>query len=111
MKEGHVTADRVKEIADKVMSGAVEAAEEAGKDVKDVAHGAFEGAQKGIASAVESVGDKTKAFVREGLAQTKDDLEAIEELFVDTIRKVAQRSGPVAEDVLNSLADQTKKTA
>ena len=42
------------------MSGAVEAAEEAGKEIKNVAVGAFEGVQKGIASAVESVGDKMK---------------------------------------------------
>ena len=110
MKEGRFSADRAKRIAEKVMSGAVEAAEEAGKEIKNVAVGAFEGVQKGIASAVESVGDKTKAFVREDLARTKEDLEAIEGLFIETTRKVAQRSGDVAKDVLNDLADQTKKT-
>ena len=75
-----------------------------------VAIGAFEGVRKGIASAVESVGDKTKAFVREDLARTKEDLEAIEILFIEATRKVAQRSGDVAKDVLNDLADKTKKT-
>jgi phage-related protein len=110
LKEGRFSADRVKKIAKKVMSGAVEAAEETGKEIKNVAVGAFEGVQKGIASAVESVGDKTKAFVREDLARTKEDLEAIEGLFIETTRKVAQRSGDVAKDVLNDLADQTKKT-
>jgi len=53
------------------MSGAVEASEEAGKEVKDVALGAFKGAHQGIVSAVESVEDKTKAFVHEDLAETK----------------------------------------
>jgi hypothetical protein len=110
LKEGRFSADRVKRIAEKVMSGAVEAAEEAGKEVKDVAAGSFEGAQKGIASVVESVGDKTKAFLHEDLARTKEDLEAIEELFLETTRKVAMRSGEVAKDILNELADQTKKT-
>ncbi len=110
LKEGRFSANRVKKIAKKVMSGAVEAAEETGKEIKDVAVGAFEGVQKGIASAVESVGDKTKAFVHEDLARTKEDLEAIEGLFIETTRKVAQRSGDVAKDVLNDLADQTKKT-
>jgi len=110
LKEGRFSADRAKRIAEKVMSGAVEAAEEAGKEIKNVAVGAFEGVQKGIASAVESVGDKTKAFVREDIAKTKEDLEAIEGLFIETTRKVAQRSGDVAKDVLNDLADQTKKT-
>ena len=110
LKEGRFSADRAKRIAEKVMSGAVKAAEEAGKEIKNVAVGAFEGVQKGIASAVESVGDKTKAFVREDIAKTKEDLEAIEGLFIETTRKVAQRSGDVAKDVLNDLADQTKKT-
>ncbi len=110
LKEGLFTADRVKTVAGKVMSGAVEAAEEAGKDVKDVAAGAFEGAQKGIASTVESVGDKTKALLSEDLAKTKEDLEAIDDLFIETTRKVARSSGEEAKGVLNDLADQTKKT-
>ena len=110
VKEGRFSADRAKRIAEKVMSGAVEAAEEAGKEVKGVAVGAFEGVQKGIASAVESVGDRAKEFVRKDLARTKEDLEAIEGLFIETTRKVAQRSGDVAKDGLNDLADQGKKT-
>ncbi len=110
LKEGRFSADRVKTIAGKVMSGAVEAAEEAGKDVKDVAAGAFEGAHKGIASTVESVGEKTKSFLRNDLAQTKEDLEAIEDLFIETTRKVARSSGKEAKYILTDLADQTKKT-
>ena len=110
VKEGRFSADRAKRIAEKVMSGAVEAAEEAGKEIKDVAVGAFEGVQEGVASAVESVGDKAKAFVREDIVRTKEDLEAIEGLFIETTRKVAQRSEVVAKDVLNDLADQGKKT-
>jgi len=110
VKEGRFSADRAKRIAEKIMSGAVEAAEEAGKEIKDVAVGAFEGVQKGIASAVESVGGRTKAFLREDLARTKEDLEAIEGLFIETTRNVAQCSEDVAKDVLNDLADQGKKT-
>ncbi|MBW2032174.1 MAG: hypothetical protein JRI94_01075 [Deltaproteobacteria bacterium] len=110
LKEGRFSADRVKGIAGKVMSGAVEAAEEAGKEVKDVAAGAFEGAQNGIASAVESVGDKTKTFLREDLAKTKKDLKSIDDLFIETTRKVARGSRGEAKDVLNDLADQAKRT-
>lgn len=38
----------------------VEAAEEAGKEVRNVAHSAFEGVQKGIASVVEATGQRLK---------------------------------------------------
>ena len=48
--------------------------------------------------------------LREDLAKTKEYLEAIEGLFIETTRKVAQRSGDMAKDVLNDLADQTRKT-
>ncbi|WP_435549337.1 DUF6781 family protein [Desulfobacterium sp. N47] len=110
LKERRFTADRVKKIAEKVISGAVEAAEEAGKEVKDVAHGAFEGAQKGIASALESIGDKTKEFVHEDLAQTKEDLETIEKLFLETAGRVAKRSGKTARAVSVDLVEQTERT-
>jgi len=110
LKEGRFTANRVKIIAEKVLSGAVEAAEEAGKETKKVVHGAFEGTQKGIVSAIESVGDRTKEFASKDLARTKEDLGVIEGLFLETTRKIAIRSGKVAKDVLNDLADQAKKT-
>jgi len=110
LEEGRFTAGRVKIIAEKVLSGAVEAAEETGKETKKVVQGAFEGTQKGIVSAIESVGDRTKEFSRNDLARTKEDLEVIEELFLETTRKIAIRSGEVAKDILTDLADQAQKT-
>jgi hypothetical protein len=110
LKEKRFTADRMKRIAEKVMSGAIEAAEEADKEVKDVARGAFEGAQKGIASAVEAIGVKTKEFVHDDLARTKEDLETIQALFLETAGRVAKRSGETAKAVLVDLVEQTEKT-
>ena len=110
LEEGRFTADRVKKIAEKVLSGAVEAAEEAGKGTKDAIAGAFVGTQVGIVSAIESVGEKTNEFSRNDLSQTKEDLEVIEALFLETTRKIAIRSGEVAKDILTDLADQAQKT-
>ncbi|MBC2703615.1 DUF6781 family protein [Desulfobacula sp.] len=110
LEEGRFTADRVKIIVEKVLSGAVEAAEEVGKETKKVAHGAFEGTQKGIISAMESVEDKTKEFNRKDLARTREDLEVIEELFLETTRKIAIRSGEVTKDILTDLTGQARKT-
>ena len=110
LKEGHLTADRVKRISEKVISGAVEAAEEAGKEVKDVASAVFEGTQKGIASAVDSIEHRMKEFLHKDLSRTKGDLEAIEGLFLKTTRKVAGSSGEIAKGVLNDLVDQAKKS-
>ena len=81
-----------------------------GKEVKSVAHGAFEGAQKGIASAVESVGDTSKEFFHDDLARTKEDLETIEELFAETVLRVARNSGDTAKNILTELVEHTEKT-
>ena len=108
LKEGRLYADRVKDIADRVISAAVEAAEDSGKKVKEVSQGAFEGTQKGIATALETIGDKTKSFVTEDLAQTKKDIEAIEELFIETTRKIAKRYSEETRNVLNDLTDQAQ---
>jgi len=113
LEEGRFTADRVKKIAEKVLSGAVEAveaAEKTGKGTKDAIAGAFVGTQVGIVSAIESVGEKTNEFSRNDLARTKEDLEVIEALFLETTRKIAIRSGEVAKDILTDLADQAQKT-
>jgi hypothetical protein len=88
----------------------VEAAEETGKEVKDVAAGAFEGAQKGIMSAIESAENRTKSFLGEDLAQIKEEPVFIDDLFIEITRKVAMRSGEKAMRTLNDLADQAGKT-
>ncbi|MCK4426677.1 MAG: hypothetical protein KAV69_07995, partial [Deltaproteobacteria bacterium] len=43
-------------------------------------------------------------------ARTKEDLEAVGDLFVETIRGVAGKSGKVAGEVLTEIADQARKT-
>jgi len=110
LKEGHFRADRVKEIVEKVISGAVEAAEEMGQEVKIVAQGAFAGTQKGIAAVVESVSDTSKEFLHDDLARTKEDLETIEELFTETVLRVARNSADTAKNILTELVEHTGKT-
>lgn len=110
LEEGHFKADRVKEVVEKVLSGAMEAAEESGKEIEEVAHGAFEGVQKGMASVLEAIGDKTRVFFQEDLARTKQDLETIEELFTETTLKVAKRSGETTRNILTGLLAQAEET-
>ena len=103
LKKRKVTADNVKTVANNVISSAVEAAEETGGGIKDVAVGAFEGTQKGVAEALK----KTKTFLNEDVAKTREELKAIEELFSESVLNIASRSGEVAKDILTGLAKQT----
>lgn len=110
LEEGRFKTNSVKEVVEKVLSGAMEAAEESGKEIEEVAHGAFEGVQKGIASVLESIGDKTRVFFQEDLARTRQDLETIEELFTETTLKVAKRSRETTRNILTDLLAQAEET-
>jgi len=116
LAEVHFSADRVRKVSQTVISAAVETAEEADTNIREVARGAVQGTREGVTSAVESTketlsaaGAKTKSFATEDLARTKEDLEAVEDLFLETIRGVAGKSGKVASEVLTGLADQARK--
>lgn len=117
MEEAHFTADRVRNISEAVLSGAVEAAEELKSFVSETTHSAVDGVHQGLTDSVEftrnkfvQVGDHIKEFGVEDLIQTKDDLDAVGELFVEILRKVADKSGKVAGDILHEVADDAKKS-
>ena len=110
LKEGRLKAGLIKETTEKILSGAVGAAEEMGKDIKEVTGGAFKGIQQGITSMAGSISDNAKEFVSEDLSETKEDLKTLKTLFLETVLKVGKRSGEVAGKVLDDLADQSKAT-
>ncbi len=110
LKEGRLKSGLIKETTEKILSGAVDAAEEMGKDIKEVTGGAFKGIQQGITSMAGSISDNAKEFVSEDLSETKEDLKTIKTLFLETVLKVGKRSGEVARKVLDDLADQSKAT-
>ena len=110
LNEGRLKAGLVKETTEKILSGAVDAAEEMGKDIKEVTRGAFKGIQEGLTSMADSISDSAKEFVSEDLSETTQDLKTLKTLFLETVLKVGKRSGEVAKKVLNDLADQSKAT-
>ena len=80
------------------------------------ASAAAEGVRQGLTDIVEqtrkrisSTGKDVKEFAVEDLVQTKEDMEAVADLFVATLRKVADSSGEAAKDILHELADDAKK--
>ncbi len=60
----------------------------------------------------ESITSAGKGFEANDIGELKgikEDLEAISDLFVETLRKVADKSGKVAKDTLHDLADDARK--
>jgi hypothetical protein len=116
LEEARFTEERARKVSESVLSAAVEAAEGAGSNVKETASAAAEGVRQGLTDIVEQTrkrisktGKDVKEFAVEDLVQTKEDMEAVADLFVATLRKVAARSGEAAKDILHELADDAKK--
>ena len=116
LAEARFSAERAQKVSETVLLAAVEAAEELGSHIKETASAAAEGVRQGLTDTVEftrasitRAGEGVKGFAVEDLEQTKEDLEAVGDLFAETLRKVADRSGEAARDILHELADDAKK--
>jgi len=116
IKEGSFTASQAIKIAENVLAATVEAAQESNKQIKEVTLSAAEGVRKGLEDSVElaqheltALGSSLKEYVKEDIEQTKEDLENISELFIDTLRKVANKSDDLAKNILHSAADDAEK--
>jgi ElaB/YqjD/DUF883 family membrane-anchored ribosome-binding protein len=116
IKEGSFTASQAIKIAETVLSATVEAAQESNKQIKEVTLSAVEGVRKGLEDSVElaqheltALGSSVKEYVKEDIKQTKEDLEDISELFIDVLRKVANKSDDLAKNILHSAADDAEK--
>ena len=116
LAEARFSAERARKVSETVLSAAVEAAEELGSHIRETASAAAEGVRQGLTDTVEftrasiaKAGEGVKGFAVEDLAQTKEDLGTVGDLFVETLRKVADSSGEAARDILYELADDAKK--
>jgi len=116
LTEARFSAERARKISESVLSAAVEAAEELGSHVKEVSGAAANGVHEGLIHVVDETqhslkvaGGRFKEFAIEDLEQTKQDLELVGNLFVETLHKVAARSSDAAKETLNELAEDAQK--
>jgi len=114
--EENFTEERARKVSESVLSSAVEAAEGLGINVNETASAAAEGVSQGLGDVLEqtrkntfNAGKNVKEFAVEDLEQTMEDLEVVGDLFIATLRKVADNSGEAAKDILHELAHDAKK--
>jgi len=118
LAETHFTSQKVKEVSNIVLSGATAAAEEAGIYIKEVAQGAVKGTREGVTTsaektreAISAAGEKVGEFIREDIARTREDLEVVNELFLETVRRLSHRSSEVVGEVFTDLIGRSRKAA
>lgn len=116
MKEASFSADRARRISEIVLSATVEAAQESNQYVKEVTNSSIEGVRKGLAESIDfaqheltSMGTSVEEYVQNDIEQTKADLESVSELFIEALRKVADKSDMLAKNILHEAADDAQK--
>ncbi len=116
MKEARFSASRARRISETVLSAAIESAQESNKYVKEVANSAIEGVRKGLADSVEftqhelaNMEASVEEYVQEDIEQTKADIESVSELFVEVLRKIADKSDMLAKNILHDAAEDAQK--
>ena len=122
LSTGRLSAQKVKEVSETVLLAAVEAAQEAGKEVKETTKGAAEGAKEGVVNSIEKAKtklekakdeakDKAEDFVEEDIKQTIEDLEAMNDAFMEALGTTAHKVGDVAQEVLHESIAGMKQGA
>ena len=114
MAEARFSAERISKVSETVLLATVQAAEEIECDISEIASAATEGVRQGLSESVEFTHDsiakaRRNMLLAGNLEQVKEDLEAVGDLFVATLRRVADKSGKAAKEMLHELADDAQK--
>jgi len=124
LTQGTLDAERIKEVVHSVIAGVsqgVSAAGGSGSDAEDSAKKTLEEALKGVdealkksAEAVElslqEAAGKADDFAHSELKKAIEEMKALEEMFLDTIRKVAQGADDLVRNVLQDLIAHARRT-
>ncbi len=113
-----LNALKVKEVSSAVILSSVEAAQEAKKDIKKTTKGAIEGAKQGVIEAINIAKIKLSEakessidFVEEDIKQTVEDLESLNDAFVDALSSTANKVGDISKTVIEESIKEMKKDA
>jgi hypothetical protein len=115
MAEARFSAERISKVSETVLLAAVHAAEEIENHISETASAAAEGVRQGLSESIEFTHDNIAKAGRNmllagNLEQVQKDLEAAGDLFTETLRRVADKSGESAKEMLYDLADDAQKT-
>lgn len=115
LAEARFSAERMSKVSETVLLAAVQAAEEIDNHILETTSAATEGVRQGLSESVEFTHDSIAKAGRDllfagNLKQVQEDLEAIGDLFAETLHRVADKSGESAKEILHDLADDAHKT-
>jgi hypothetical protein len=111
LSAGHLSMQKMREVVQAVLLGSSLGAMEKGARAEKVLREAMAGVDEALAKsaeasrlAIEEAAGHIKEFGSRDLKQGLDDLGALEDMFLDTIKNIARTSEGAVKDVLGDLA-------
>ena len=117
LNAGKLSAQKAKEVSQEAILAAIQTAEEAQKDIEKTTKSAVSGAKQSIIQIVDKTkasfkeaGEMTVDLMEEDVRHTLEDLQIMEEFFVEALGNVANRVDETANKVLQESIREIKKT-
>lgn len=117
LSDGHLDGQKMREVVHAVLQGASIGAKEKGTQAEQSLREAMSGVDEALASsaeasklAIEEAVGHIKDFGSHDLKRALDDLLALEDMFLDTVKNIARISDDTAKDVLSDLAQHARNS-
>ena len=118
LSSGRLSAQKTKEVSQEVILAAIHAAQEAEKDIEKTTKGAINGAKEGVMATVNTAKTKLSEaknnsidFAEEEIKQTIENLESIENSFVEALSNTTSKVGNLAKSVIEDSIKEIKTDA
>ncbi len=117
LQEGGLEKKRVKQVVQSVLEGAREGAERHGEQLKAVLSEAVTGLDSALVKtasatklAIEEAAGHLRDYTDHDIKRALDDLEGLEETFIDVVSDVAKSSSELASRILQDLASHARNS-
>ncbi len=115
LKDGRLETERVKKIIQAVSEGATSGASQLGENISDAMQQAFSGLDQALVKAaeasklaIEEAVGRAGEFSEQELKQSLNDLRALEELFLETIKQTGESASGSAAKIMEDLFNHAR---
>jgi len=113
----HFSKDHIKTVIKSAWEGAKEGAEQQGKQVKEIFSEVMSGLDDSLEKyahasklAIEETVGRMQEFTQQDVKRTLEDLQGLEDMFLDTMTEAAQNTKNTFSDILNDLVNHAKNS-
>jgi hypothetical protein len=117
LSAGHLDMQKMREVVQAVLQGLSRGVQEKSGRTKEALREAMTGVDEALAKsaeasrlAIEEAAGHIKEFGSQDLKRSLNDLAALEDMFLDTVKNIARASDGAVKDVLGDLAQHARNT-